>query len=82
MNNLIIGPSLEADGMITIYEIETGGVVAQYEGLEVYEKMKQASMWRNKRAVLLAMTSRLDEHPEGYEGPCACKLCQSYESEG
>ena len=31
--------SLEADGMITIYDIETGVVIAQYEGLEVHEAM-------------------------------------------
>lgn len=34
------GPSLEADGLITIYNIETGEVVAQYEGLEIHEKLK------------------------------------------
>jgi FtsZ-binding cell division protein ZapB len=26
----------------------------------------------------LKMTSSLDEHPEGYEGPCLCRLCMSY----
>lgn len=31
--------SLEADGMITIYDIETGVVIAKYEGLEVHEAM-------------------------------------------
>ena len=31
--------SLEADGMITIYDIETGVIIAQYEGLEVHEAM-------------------------------------------
>ena len=37
LSNLIKpGPPLEADGMITIFEIETGKVVAQYEGLEVH----------------------------------------------
>lgn len=30
---------------------------------------------------LLAMTRKLDEHPEGYDGPCECKLCMSYVEE-
>jgi hypothetical protein len=78
MNNLIIGPSLEADGVITIYDIETGSVIAQYEGFDVHETMLQADMWKKERAALLEMTAKLDEHSEGYEGPCLCKLCQSY----
>lgn len=42
MKNLIKeGPGLEADGMIDVYEIETGKVVAQYEGLEVHEKIER-----------------------------------------
>jgi len=24
------------------------------------------------------LTAKLDEHPEGYDRPCLCKLCQSY----
>lgn len=31
-----------------------------------------------ERRALLEMTEMLDEHPEGYDGPCSCKLCQSY----
>ena len=31
--------TLEADGIIDIWEIETGKVVAQYEGLEFHEAM-------------------------------------------
>jgi len=27
---------------------------------------------------LLQLTEMLDEHPEGYDGPCFCKLCMSY----
>lgn len=34
------GPALEADGILTIYEIESGAVVAQYEGIGVYEKIE------------------------------------------
>ena len=27
---------------------------------------------------LLALTARLDEHPEGWEYPCMCASCRSY----
>lgn len=27
---------------------------------------------------LLELSENLNEHPEGYEGPCLCKLCKSY----
>lgn len=71
-------PTLEANGMITIHELETRQIIAEYEGLEVHEKLLQADMWRKERQALLEMTTLLDEHPEGYEGPCLCKLCCSY----
>jgi len=29
-------------------------------------------------AELLEITEILDEHPEGYEGPCICAVCRSY----
>jgi len=29
-------------------------------------------------AKLLELTEYEDEHPEDYNGPCMCKLCQSY----
>ena len=31
-----------------------------------------------ERDMLLEMTKMLDEHPEGYDGPCLCKMCMSY----
>ena len=34
----------------------------------------------NERA-FLDMTRRLQEHPEGYDGPCECETCQSYGDE-
>lgn len=37
----------------------------------------QASIWKKERQALLEMTAMLDEHPEGYEGPCLCELCRS-----
>lgn len=27
---------------------------------------------------LVGVTESLDEHPEGYEGPCMCADCRSY----
>lgn len=33
---------------------------------------------RQERDELLKMTEQLDEHPEGYDGPCHCRLCLSY----
>lgn len=35
---------------------------------------------RLKRDVdgLVELTMELEEHPDGYDGPCMCKLCQSY----
>ncbi len=34
--------------------------------------------WKAERNMLIEMTRKLDEHPEGYDGPCLCKLCMSY----
>lgn len=28
---------------------------------------------------LIADTEALDEHPDGYDGPCCCKTCASYD---
>lgn len=27
------------------------------------------------------LTSKMEEHPEGYDGPCWCRLCKSYGAE-
>jgi len=35
-------------------------------------------LWKAERDMLLEMTTLLEEHPEDYEGPCLCQLCQSY----
>lgn len=42
------------------------------------QKLVQANMWKNERQELLLMTNMLEEHPEGYEGPCMCQECCSY----
>jgi hypothetical protein len=48
--DLVTGP-LEADGTITVYEISSGQVVAEYEGLEVHNQLNQIkdliAEWRN-----------------------------------
>lgn len=33
---------------------------------------------REERHLLLGLTAKLESHPEDYDGPCLCKLCQSY----
>jgi hypothetical protein len=43
----------------------------------------QCVLWRLRNAEeawkrLLELTRMLDEHPDGYDGPCECKLCCSY----
>jgi hypothetical protein len=47
-------------------------------GNEILRRLEQAIIWKKEREMLLEMTSQLDEHPEGYEGPCLCELCCSY----
>lgn len=42
------------------------------------EVNNKAAMLKLERGMLLDMSSLLDEHPEGYNGPCLCKLCCSY----
>jgi hypothetical protein len=37
-----------------------------------------ACQWQIERDQLLEMTRSLDEHPEDYDGPCACQLCRTY----
>lgn len=36
---------------------------------------------RRDERQLLRDTDGMDEHPEGYEGPCACSECLSYHAE-
>jgi hypothetical protein len=40
--------TLDADGQIAIYEIETGRIVAEYHGLEVHNRMNIPDMKPNK----------------------------------
>jgi hypothetical protein len=54
------------------------GELADNKSAVVVSLLKKAFMWKKERQALLEMTRLLDEHPEGYEGPCLCKLCCSY----
>jgi hypothetical protein len=38
------------------------------------EKLTEGSVYDK----LLKKTEKVDEHPEGYNGPCLCHLCMSY----
>lgn len=53
--------TLEADGYITIYEIETGNVVAQYEGLGVHAAILELAILRRQVAALQAARKRSGE---------------------
>lgn len=54
------------------------------EEWETEEKMieiKQA--WLNLMGIPAecAYTYELEDHPDGYDGPCACRTCRSYAAE-
>jgi hypothetical protein len=34
--------------------------------------------YRRDEQELIDITATLDEHPDGYDGPCWCAVCQSY----
>lgn len=51
--------SLEADGIIDVWEIETGRVVAQYEGLEVHEDMQSIPDMKRRISELLAQVQAI-----------------------
>lgn len=37
---------------------------------------------RKATAALVEMTRLMEEHPEGWNGPCECDTCKSYEGVG
>lgn len=45
---------------------------------EDWNKLKLLPENTEEFAVLLEETMKEEEHPEDYDGPCMCKLCQSY----
>lgn len=51
--------TLEADGYITVYDIETAAVIAQYEGLDVHEAMLELPVLRRQIAALQVERKRL-----------------------
>ena len=45
------------------------------ENDKLRERIKELEV-ENKQ--LLELSENLNEHPEGYNGPCLCQLCKSY----
>ena len=54
----------------------------EWDQLERIDKLvrsgKASAMGRSNYSIRLEETRNEDEHPEGYEGPCLCRLCCSY----
>jgi hypothetical protein len=58
--------------------VQIAGLLEERANERVKELETDRDMWKGERNQLLDMTMMLDEHPEGYDGACLCKLCQSY----
>lgn len=71
------GPPLDADGVITVYEIESGKVVAEYEGLEVHEKLEHI---KDLDPIYEKFQIQF-EYKSGFSGHqwYACPFCRTYE---
>lgn len=65
--------NLEADGVLTIYSLETGEVVEQFEGLDFYKELKEL---RKRDAFLSALESAGVDNWEGYF--YGCELYNEY----
>ena len=48
------------------------------EEWEELESMSYPTINCRRYDVLMKKTETEEEHPEDYNGPCFCKLCQSY----
>ena len=46
--------------------------------LEEWNELEIEPELTNRWKELMKKTEVEDEHPENYNGPCFCKLCQSY----
>ena len=46
------------------------------QACDTLEAAKKELEVENKQ--LLELSENLNEHPEGYNGPCLCQLCKSY----
>jgi len=57
-------------------ELELETLLAQAENAS--DQSKQIARLISENKEFLTLTMLLDEHPEDYQGPCFCKLCQSY----
>ena len=51
-----------------------------YEMMRAHaRKMERlAAEYRRQCDDLMTLSGVIDEHPDDYEGPCACKTCMSY----
>lgn len=45
---------------------------------EIGKALKDRTNTHEEENALLKLTEGFDEHPDGYDGPCMCQLCQSY----
>ncbi len=65
-----------------IAQLEEGAFAAREEVQIRNDRIEQLKEQKRgleeENAGLLKLTELLDEHPEGYDGPCLCKLCMSY----
>lgn len=58
-----------------------GQVERTQEVIRLVEELNESQRIKELEADnrdLLELSENLDEHPEGYEGPCLCMLCKSY----
>jgi hypothetical protein len=58
---------LEADGIITIYRLDDGKIVKQYEGLEVYEVIeKYLESYSKLKKELQRVKEKLEKYESAY----------------
>ncbi len=69
--------SLEADGSITVYSLESGRVVAQYEGLEIHEAMQENASLREENDLLHAEITRLQKQYDETERSRAANFAEA-----
>jgi hypothetical protein len=50
----------------------------QWKELETFRTPPDEITLPDRWFELLDMTTAEEEHPDGYNGPCGCKLCRSY----
>lgn len=72
----------EARDVLADMKRDLEGLNVQWQRERVAQDM--LNLWRRVKSsqsaqrALVAMTRAMDEHPEGWDGPCECSLCMSY----